>query len=76
MKELMNLASKIEIVSDIRKLYGNTLSQNQVQKYLGMGTDQIREFLVDVPYLRKTRKKRFLAIDIARKIYEQQETAS
>lgn len=76
MKELMNLASKIEIVSDIRKLYGNTLSQNQVQKYLGMGTDQIREFLEDVPYLRKTRKKRFLAIDIARKIYEQQETAS
>lgn len=70
------MASKIEIVSDIRKLYGNTLSQNQVQKYLGMGTDQIREFLEDVPYLRKTRKKRFLAIDIVRKIYEQQETAS
>jgi len=70
------VASKIEIVSDIRKLYGNTLSQNQVQKYLGMGTDQIREFLEDVPYLRKTRKKRFLAIDIVRKIYEQQETAS
>lgn len=69
------MASKREIVDDLRKIYGNTLSQRQVKHYLGMGDHQITEFLSDVPFMRTNRKKWFLAIDVARKITNLQQTA-
>lgn len=68
------MATKREIVEDIRQQYGNALSRNQVRKYLGMGNDTVSRFLADVPFMREARKKRYLAIDLARKIYEHQQT--
>lgn len=70
------MATKAEIVADIRSQYGNALSREQARKYLGMGSDTITVFLSDVPFMRDSRKKRYLAIDLARKIYERQQTAS
>lgn len=69
------MASKAEIRAELRELYGNVLSQNQVRQYLGKGTTQTIEWLKDVPFTREGRKKNYLAIDIARKYYEQQQTA-
>ena len=58
------MATKIEITEDIRRQYGNAISQNQAKAYL------------DVPFMRSGRKKRYLAIDLARKIAYQQQTVS
>lgn len=69
------MASKREIVEDIRGQYGNVLSQEQVRKYLGKGRDETATFLEDVPFTRGKRKKSYLAIDIGRKLYELQQTA-
>lgn len=65
------MASKVEITADIRRCYGNALSQRQAKEYLGMGNNQIQEFLIGVPFIQTGRKKRFLAIDLARRIYEE-----
>lgn len=69
------MASKAEIRAELRELYGNVLSQNQVRQYLGKGTHQTAEWLRDVPFVQEGRKKNYLSIDIARKLYEQQQTA-
>lgn len=70
------MATKREIAAELREQYGNTMSQNQVQEYLGCGDHQITEYLRDVPFLRTSRKKTFLVIDIARRLYELQQSAS
>jgi hypothetical protein len=69
------VATKVEIAADIRRQYGNVLSRNQVREYLGMGNDAVTKFLEDVPFMRDSRKKRYLAIDVAKKYYERQQTA-
>ena len=46
------------------------------RSYLGMGNTQAAAFLADVPFMRSGRKKRYLAIDLARKIAYQQQTVS
>lgn len=68
------MAKKTEITADIRSMFGNVLSENQARKYLGMGVEQTKQFLSDVPFFQEERKKRYLAIDLARKIYERQQT--
>ena len=68
------MANKREIADDIRRQYGNVMSQNQVKKYLGMGDHEAQEFLRDVPFMRESRKKKFLTIDVARKIHENLQT--
>ena len=70
------MATKTEIASDIRQQFGNVLSRNQVRQYLRMGNDAVTRFLADVPFMRDERKRRYLAVDLARKIYECQQTAS
>ena len=69
------MASKAEIRAELRELYGNVLSQTQVKEYLGKGDHQTAAWVQDIPFTRDGKKKRFLAIDIARKLYEQQQTA-
>ena len=69
------MASKAEIRAELRELYGNVLSQSQVKEYLGKGDHQTAAFVQDIPFTRDGRKKSFLAIDVARKIFEQQQTA-
>lgn len=69
------MATKREIAAELREQYGNTMSQNQVQEYLGCGDSKLAEYLQDVPFLRSSRKKTFLVIDVARRLYELQQTA-
>lgn len=69
------MATRAEIAEDIRRQYGNAPSRSQVRKYLGMGNDTVNKWLEDVPFMRDARKKRYLAIDLARKIHDCQQTA-
>ena len=69
------MATKAEIRAELRELYGNVLSQAQIMNYLKKGKSQTAEWVKDIPFTREGRKKRFLAIDVARKLYEQQQTA-
>lgn len=69
------MASKREIAEDIRRQYGNFLSQNQIRQYMGKGSHQTAEFVANIPFIRDGRKKSFFAMDVARKLYEQQQTA-
>lgn len=66
------MASKREIVAEIRAQYGNVLSQNQVRQFLGRGTHQTMDFVADLPYIQTGRAKKFFAIDVGRKLYELQ----
>lgn len=69
------MASKREIASELRGQFGNTMSQRQVRQYLGCGDAELAEYLRDVPFMRTARKKTFLVIDIARRLYELQQAA-
>jgi len=68
------MATRREIADEIRAQYGNFLSQSQVREYLGRGKDQTARFCEDIPYTQEGRKKRFMAIDIARKLDLLQQT--
>lgn len=70
------MATKREITEDLRRQYGNVLSQTEVRKYLRKGVQETADWLADVPFMREGRKKSFLAIDIARKISESQQTTA
>ena len=66
------MASKREIVAELRAQYGNMLSQNQIRQFLGRGTHQTMDFTSDLPYMQTGRAKKYFAIDVARKLYELQ----
>ena len=47
------MATKIEITEDIRRQYGNAISQNQAKAYLGMGNTQAAAFLADAVHAQR-----------------------
>lgn len=69
------MASKKEIAEELRREYGNTLSQNEVRLFLRKGKSETVAFLEGVPFMQEGRKKTYLSIDVARKIYETMQTA-
>lgn len=70
------MATKREITEELRRQYGNVLSQNEVREYLRKGSNETAAWLADVPFMREGRKKSFLAIDIARKISDSLQTTA
>ena len=62
------MATKKEIVEDIRKQYGNLISTKDAGKYLGLCPKTTRIFLAGVPHYDMGRKKCYLAIDIANRL--------
>ena len=60
------MATEREIQLDIEAHCGPVASQNQIRRYLGVGSDKCREILHDVPYLRDTQTKRYFAMDVAK----------
>ena len=68
------MATKREIAADLREQVGNSLTRPQLQQYLGLSQHTLDRFLLDVPFIRIERKKIYLAVDVARKIYELQQT--
>lgn len=62
------MATKKEIVADIRAQCGNLITKKEVGKYLGLCPKTTREFLAGVPCYDMGRKRCYMAIDIANRI--------
>lgn|GEM_PF-4632132 len=63
-----------EIINDLRENYGNMLNLTQTTKALGFKDRRAAlKFLQGVPYCNMGKEKKWLAIDIARRIYERME---
>lgn len=62
------MATKKEIVNDIRAQCGNLLTTKQVGKYLGLSPKTVREFMDGVPCYDMGRKRCYMAIDVANRI--------
>jgi hypothetical protein len=68
------MATKSEIVADIRKNYGNMLNLRKATEVLGFSDKRAaKNFLDGIPYCDTGKEKKYLAIDIARRIYDRQE---
>lgn len=65
------MADKQAIINDIRKNYGNMLNLREATEVLGYSDKQAaKKFLKGVPYCDMGKEKKFLAIDIAKRIYD------
>ena len=62
------MATKKEIVADIRANCGNLITTKDVGKYLGLCPKSTREFMAGVPHYDIGRKKCYMAIDLANRI--------
>lgn len=62
------MATKKEIVEDIRRQYGNLITSKNVGKYLGLCPKTTREFMAGVPCYDLGRKRCYMAIDVANRI--------
>lgn len=62
------MAKRVEIANDIKKEYGSFLSLADVSRYLGFCYRKTKKFLEGVTYYDTGKEKKYLAIDIARKI--------
>ncbi|NCB52257.1 MAG: hypothetical protein EOM54_10300 [Clostridia bacterium] len=65
------MATKQEIVADIRKNYGNMINLREAGEVLGFSDKRaIKNFLEGVPCCQMGKEKKYLAIDVARRIYD------
>lgn len=62
------MATKKEIVNDIRAQCGNLITTKAVGKYLGLCPKSTREFMEGVPHYEIGRKRCYFAIDLAARI--------
>jgi hypothetical protein len=68
------MATRQEIINDIRKTYGNMLNVQQTTAVLGFkDRHATARFLEGIPYCRTGKEKKYLAIDIARRICDRME---
>lgn len=62
------MATKKEIAEDIKAMYGPVVSTADACRYLGMCFDKTKDFLKELPSYDTGKEKRYLAIDIARRL--------
>lgn len=68
------MASKQDIASDIRRTYGNALNIQQLTEALGFKDRRAaRGFMAGVPVINMGKEKKYLAMDVAKRIYDRQE---
>jgi hypothetical protein len=71
------VATRQEIINDLRKNYGNMLNLSEATNALGFVNKRAAlRFLEGVPYCRMGKEKKYLAIDIGRRIFERMESAT
>lgn len=69
------MADKLAIIKDIRKNYGNMLNIQQATAALGYKDRKAtKKFLEGVPTCDMGKEKKYLAIDVARRIVERSGT--
>ncbi len=67
------MATKQEIVADIRKNYGNALNIEKLTEALGYKDRRAaKKFMSGLPPIDMGKEKKWLAIDIGRRVYERQ----
>lgn len=65
------------IINDIRKNYGNMLNLTQMTNALGFKDKRAAlRFMEGVPFCNMGKEKKWLAIDVARRIYERMEVSA
>ena len=70
----MGCTGKQEIINDLRKNFGNMLSIQQATAALGFKDRRAaKKFLAGVPVCNTGKEKKYLAIDIGRRIYSRLE---
>ena len=62
------MATRREISDDIKRTYGSVINKREAADYLGMCRTKTIDFLEGVPYYATGKEKKYLAIDIARKL--------
>lgn len=62
------MATKKEIVNELRSQCGNLITTKDVGKYLGLSPKTTRQFLQGVPCYDMGHKKCYFAIDIANRL--------
>ena len=63
------MATRKEILNDIRKSAGNALSKAELGRYLNVGKDSVNVFCKDLPsYKVDGHRTVYLAIDVAKKL--------
>jgi len=68
------MATKQEIINDIRKTYGNMLNIQQVTAALGFKDRKATlRFMDGVPACNMGKEKKYLAIDLGKRIYDKME---
>lgn len=67
------MADKQAIINDIRKNYGNALSIARLTEALGYKDRRAAvNFMEGVPPINMGKEKKYLAIDVAQRIYDRQ----
>lgn len=67
------MATKKEIVADLKADYGHMLTAKQVGDFLGLCPKATKEFMAGVPCFAVGRKKCYLPIDVANRLLAAQE---
>ena len=68
------MATRQEIINDIRKNYGNALNLREACLALGYKDKRAaKRFLGGIAYVDMGKEKKYLAIDIGRRIYDRME---
>lgn len=68
------MADKQEIINDIRKTYGNALNQTQLAKVFNCDRKTVPKYVEGLPFFCQGRDKKYLAIDVGRRIYDRMVT--
>jgi hypothetical protein len=64
------MASKQEIIRDIRNEFGNMLNISKLAKVFGCERHSVSTYVAGLPYLQEGKEKKYLALDVGRRIFE------
>ena len=67
------MATKKELIAEIKKDCGNVMTITQVGKYLGLCPKATRDFLDGVPWFAIGRKRCYFAVDLANRLMAAEE---
>ncbi|SHI24156.1 hypothetical protein SAMN02745823_03807 [Sporobacter termitidis DSM 10068] len=67
------MATKQELINDIRRTYGNMLNVTQLAKLFNCDRRTVPNYVSGLPFFSMGKDKKYLAIDIGRRIYDRME---
>ena len=67
------MTDKQAIINDIRKNFGNMLNVTQLAKLFNCDRKTVPRYVEGLPYFTMGKDKKYLAIDVGRRIYDRME---